>query len=353
LWGILSINNYHNTMNKAEALEFDKRYKMLPGGQGEHEFWVAGGYKRVSADLCNFAEHCGGYFGGIGAGLRARLETCDCGTFMITVSPDKSRVTTIEKWCSPQRIVLYWDERRERHRDGDYYQTSNAHKPFLSDWELTDDELAADQARIAREKAETPPPPPPRINHDKIFRDGLSLSAEEVRCPYLRFEIHETATAFDHSQNPLLHNEVTTLRRIKGIADREYFNRSCYIFMPRANHPEEDGPQMGDAILRVRQPGQYMHNYSGIVTGSWTGKGKGDELQSACFNPSPFWNPLEALHGYGNPECSGGPWDRIVQENCKLVGTRLQRFWYWGDGYAGASCGVDYYMDVNLWHWVD
>jgi hypothetical protein len=140
---------------------------------------------------------------------------------------------------------------------------------------------------------------------------------------------------------------------MKRIANREYAERSCYIFLPRANHPESDGPQMGDAILRVRQPDEYMHNYSGIVTGSWTGKGKDDELQSACFNPSSFWNPLETLHGHGNPNCSGGPWDRIVRENCKLMGTRLQRFWYWGEGWAGPSCGVDYYCEVNFWHWIN
>jgi hypothetical protein len=336
-------------MNKSEALAIDKQHHLLPGGQGEHDFSVLWNADQMWEHLNNFAEMCGGLYQN---GNPAVLHTCDDWIFLICFSPDKSRVVEVSQIHPGNRLTLYWDERRERPGNG-YYQGRNADLPFLSDWELTDGELAVDQARIDRELVETPPPKPKPIDHDKIFRDELGLSQDEVRHPHLRFEIHGMSSAFDHSKNHLLHSEVTTLGGMKRIASREYAERSCYIFLPHANHPEEDGPQMGDAILRVRHPGEYMHNYSGIVTGSWTSKGKDNELQSACFNPSPFWNPLEALHGHGNPNCSGGPWNKIVRENCKLMGTRLQRFWYWGEGWAGPSCGVDYYCEVNVWHWVD
>lgn len=339
-------------MNKLEALAIDQKYKMLPGGQGEHEFWLSGGYHRVSADLCNFAEQCGGYFGGIGAGLRARLSTCDCGDFLITISPDKTHVVKIEQVVEgrDRQPILYWDARRERVEDYGY-QIGNADKPFLSDWELTDDELAADQVRIERELAETPPPPPPRIDHAKIFRDSLGLTAEQVQCPHLHFAIHHMQTAFCHGENPMLHSEVTTLDRIKRVADREYHDRSTYIFLGGKRQPESSGPQTGDVVLRVLEPGQYMHNYRGVVTRGYAGDA--DKPLSVCFSASAMWNPIHALHGFGGPECSGGPWDQLVMKNCRLAGTALQNYWYWRDGFMGAGNGVSYAREVNIWHWVD
>jgi hypothetical protein len=150
------------TMNKSEALAIDKRYKMLPGGQGEHEFWVQDSRGKVAADLNRFAEQCGGYYEFGNPGV---LHTCNCGVFLIHFAADRSRVAKIEQLFAPNRLVLYWDERRERNV-GDYYQGRNGSAPFLSDWELSHPELVEDEARECREHDETPPPKPKPIDHD-------------------------------------------------------------------------------------------------------------------------------------------------------------------------------------------
>lgn len=326
-------------MNKDEALAFDKQHHLLPGGQGEHDFSVLWDSKTLWEHLNNFAEMCGGLYQG---GNPAVLHTCDDWVFLIHFPPDRSRVVKVEQAHAPSRITLYWDERRERPDNG-YYGGFNADQPFLSDWELTDGELAEDAARIEREIAETPPPPPPRVDHAKIFREGLGWTAEQVRNPSLTFELLATTNfpgTFD-----LLESEIANLGRMERMKQK-YPSRVAHIHLRKPIKSEADGPQVGDVIIRKRTDEGYCHNYKGVVTKS------SGEL-SVCYSASPFWNPVYALHGHGAPDCSGGPFDTIVVANCQLMGQTLQHYWYWRDGWAGGGCGVNYECTVNLWHWID
>lgn len=65
---------------------------------------------------------------------------------------------------------------------------------------------------------------------------------------------------------------------------------------------------------------------------------------ACCFHPAAF---REGPH----VSCSGGPLPWIPRSSLKLIGLRRTRFWRWGTGSPGASCGGDYWITVPLWRW--
>jgi hypothetical protein len=127
----VSFRETHNlysflAMTLEEAEQIDREQKLLPGGQGEHQFSACDSAEVVDRDLNNFAEQCGGFWFYNQAARMGVLTTCDEGTYRIYFEADGSRVN---------RVVLdtgfeYWDRKRERVR-GIGYQESNAFEPLL------------------------------------------------------------------------------------------------------------------------------------------------------------------------------------------------------------------------------
>lgn len=343
-------------MKLEQALAFDKTKNLLPGGQGEHDFNLLWTPQQIDEHLNNYAEYCGGMFSMFGERqTKAKLYTGSEGVYQIELSPDRSRVYKVWRIHDDGRFTLYWDYRRERVVVYGY-QYRNAHKPWIEDLELTIAERDEDDARKARELAETPPPPPPRIDHDAIFRAKLGLTEREVMCPKLNFQLINWDSNKQIITNVLWEGEATLqemeIRRLKMYEDDSnlYFSKDSnsipLIYLP-TNYEDDGAPKPGDIIKRVRQPGQYMHGLSGVFDLRWK-----DEL-GCTYSPSPFWNPIYALHKQGSPSCSGGPCDTPKIEKCIKVGQDLRYYWYWKDGYAQANNGANYHCLVDVWHWID
>lgn len=321
-------------MNKSEALAIDAGYSILPGGQGEHDFRVIQDKESLWVTLNNFAEQCGGLYRN---GNPAELWTGDDFHFFIHFSSVHGCVSRIDREHQG-RITLYWDERRERSYG--HYQYGNAKQPFLSDWELSDTEKAQDDERIAKELAEMPPPRPRNvvINPYDQFREAQGLTLEQVRNPELDFDIVSP-------DNHIKFAQLGTLGKVNQMLQVDEYDRWA-IILPRRVLAKVKTPQVGDIIIRKCTDEGYMHNYKGMLLRN----------NQVCYSPSPFWNPLYCLNGVGSPDCSGGPWGSMPEDAVSklvLTGIEKQRYWYWGDGWAGAGLGVTYYCEVNVWHWID
>jgi hypothetical protein len=115
-------------LNKQQAAYIDSRWRMLPGGQGEHDFSLTDRLEKVFAGLRNYAENCGGL--AVRQCAFIHLES-SVGTWKIEFAQDGSRVVRIfrERFGS---LLLYWTADNERVVDG-YYQESNADSPALTD----------------------------------------------------------------------------------------------------------------------------------------------------------------------------------------------------------------------------
>jgi hypothetical protein len=116
-------------MNQSEARRIDTTHKILPGGSGEHEFYISDNYEKVSADLLNFTHHCGGY-----------LQEIDRNTLSLSVSygstyriqfQDASRVVKIDIKVGDEYIP-YWSERHQRNTPDGHYQQGNIRLPLLT-----------------------------------------------------------------------------------------------------------------------------------------------------------------------------------------------------------------------------
>lgn len=107
------------------------------------------------------------------------------------------------------------------------------------------------------------------------------------------------------------------------------------------------GPQPGDAVVtnayyacdKDKETGENIDTY--LVLQSWY---SGGSSMMACFKAS-------AYRDGDHVSCSGGPLPQVSPANLKFVGLRNTRFWRWGDGYAGASKGGEYWVTVPLWRW--
>lgn len=334
-------------MNQQEALKSDRQHNILPGGQGEHDFNLTWQRSQIEEVLVNYAEHCGGLYRD---GNPAALHTSGDGSFYLHFN-NEGMVTRIDTAVGEYGVVLYWDSRRCR--TSSHYQYGNASQPFLDDLVLTDEEVAEDNARAEADQvifnmkrdAELAWKQKVKKAEDDYnnFLASHGFDRKTVRNPHLLFELRQRDS--EPEQQKLLHSETTNLGRMLRTNQREY-DYQGYIFLPS---PTSEALRVGDVIIRVKNGNdQYMNGFRGVITKEhW-----GEELQ-VCYSASAHWNPVEAMHRHDKPSCSGGPWEGIDVSKCQLMGTVLQRFWYWQDGYSGGGLGADYLMSVNLWHYVD
>lgn len=321
-------------MDTAQAKDIDSRFRLLPGGSGEHDFSVLSDRSTLMEELNNFAESCGGLFN------MNRRNTgyllCSEGQWEIQMNPEGSRVVQVYSLDDKDKSVkkLYWDYRRER--AGDCYQGRNVGKPFLSDYVLSEMEEVEEARRIQAELDAAMPTP--TVGVAKWVQAGMTQS--DYARAVVQYEIMERSP--QGTYNDLVWSGVASLSYVARQLTTEFMGRDCCIV---ASHPDDGrkngskGPAVGDCVV---QEGTDKHGVITLYQGEAT----------VCFNnPSCHWNPVEALLGIGSPECSGGPYEALGQlkPQYEYSGLRRQAFWYWPEGVPVSGGGVTYYRWVNVW----